>query len=112
MKLIGKKDGWLIYDRSEELQRLRPMAEPTDPVEKPEAPDPPPEPGWSDPKTYNKAPFSIEDRNEDVVLNSGALILSYEDLVLPGRNGFDLRFTRQYDSSRANTDDINLYYDD
>ena len=112
MKLIGKKDGWIIYDRSEELQRPRPMAEPTDPVEKPEAPDPPPEPGWSDPKTYNKAPFSIEDRNEDVVLNSGALILSYEDLVLPGRNGFDLRFTRQYDSSRANTEDINLYYDD
>ena len=112
MKLIGQKDGWLIYDRSEDLPRISPMAEPTDPIEKPEAPDPPAEPGWSDPKTYNKAPFSIEDRNEDVVLNSGALILSYDDLVLPGRNGFDLRFTRQYDSSRANTEDINLYYDD
>lgn len=63
-------------------------------------------------KSYNEAPFSIASGNEDVVLNSGAFQLTYSDLTLPGRNGFDLSLSRQYDSSKSNTEDINLYYDD
>ena len=121
MSKLKKQDGWMICRRSDkEIQQIQVAANTiastastqTVNATKPEAPDPPPEFSWADPKNYNDAPFSIEMGNEDVILNSGAVQLTYNDLVLPGRNGFDLKLTRQYDSSKANTEDVNLYYDD
>ncbi|WP_368233499.1 RHS repeat-associated core domain-containing protein [Anaerotruncus rubiinfantis] len=120
MSKMAEKDGWVLYQRSsEEMEQVQtasdePAAFATRATNatKPDAPTPPPEPAWNDPKNYNDAPFSIETGNEDVILNSGAVQLTYDDLVLPGRNGFDLKLTRQYDSSKANTEDVNLYYDD
>ncbi|WP_066456821.1 RHS repeat-associated core domain-containing protein [Anaerotruncus rubiinfantis] len=120
MSKIIEKDGWVLYHRSsKEMKQLQTASnEPAtfsaraSNATKPDAPTPPPEPAWNDPKNYNDAPFSIETGNEDVILNSGAVQLTYDDLVLPGRNGFDLKLTRQYDSAKANTEDVNLYYDD
>lgn len=54
------------------------------------------------PKKYVEAPYHYDyKQNETVSLNSGALQLSYKDIVLPGKNGFDLVVERVYDSSAA-----------
>ena len=115
MKRIKEENGWVLYDRTEELRRRLSARAARSAAEEIVKPDPPGDtitPSWSDPKDYNDAPFSVEIGNEDVILNSGAVQLTYDDLVLPGRGGFDLRLSRQYDSSKSNTEDVNLYYDD
>lgn len=114
MKRIKEENGWVLYDRTEELRRLsaRAARSAAEEIVKPDPPGDTITPSWSDPKDYNDAPFSVEIGNEDVILNSGAVQLTYDDLVLPGRGGFDLRLSRQYDSSKSNTEDVNLYYDD
>ncbi|WP_101909222.1 RHS repeat domain-containing protein [Marasmitruncus massiliensis] len=54
------------------------------------------------PRKYEEAPYHYDyKQNETVSLNSGALQLSYPDIVLPGKNGFDLVVERVYDSSAS-----------
>ena len=54
------------------------------------------------PRKYEEAPYHYDyKQNETVSLNSGALQLSYSDIVLPGKNGFDLVVERVYDSSAS-----------
>jgi len=58
------------------------------------------------PKGYPEAPFVFNIANaESVALSSGTLQHTVTDFVLPGKNGFDLRVTRKYDSLTANTVD-------
>ena len=54
------------------------------------------------PREYVEAPYRIAYKgNETVSLNNGALQLSYTDVHLPGRNGFDLDVVRSYDSTAS-----------
>lgn len=54
------------------------------------------------PREYVEAPYRIAYKgNETVSLNSGALQLSYTDVHLPGKNGFDLDVVRSYDSTAS-----------
>lgn len=56
------------------------------------------------PREYVEAPYRIAYKgNETVSLNSGALQLSYTDVHLPGKNGFDLDVVRSYDSTTSGT---------
>ena len=60
-------------------------------------------PEREDPKNYIEAPFSYQySEEESVILNAGALQLTKTDLILPGKNGFDLVIKRRYDSSTSN----------
>lgn len=44
--------------------------------------------------------------DESVAMNSGALVYTHTDFVLPGKNGFDLKIARRYNSSNSNTEVI------
>ncbi|WRS28607.1 RHS repeat-associated core domain-containing protein [Oscillospiraceae bacterium MB08-C2-2] len=66
-------------------------------------------PEQGDPKEYVEAPFQYKrDDCEAISLNSGSLRYSVNDLVIPGKNGFDLVVARQYDSASANIEDISI----
>ena len=69
-------------------------------------------PEFTDPKSFPEAPYvcKVAD-NESVSLGSGSLQYTVTDFVLPGKNGFDLNITRQYDSSTSNTTDPDAFID-
>lgn len=54
----------------------------------------------SDDKQYPDAPYSVKNSGqESVSVSNGGLSYTSKDLALPGKNGFDLVITRQYDSN-------------
>lgn len=58
---------------------------------------------YVDPKSYPQAPFAYSmAESENVSLSDGSFVYIFTDIVLPGRNGFDLRIQRRYDSNNAN----------
>lgn len=62
-----------------------------------------------DPKQYTEAPFKYAHTdNESVSLNSGALIYTVTDFVIPGKNGMDTVIRRKYNSAQANTHDVSV----
>jgi YD repeat-containing protein len=60
------------------------------------------------------APFGswFENNTELVSPTSGGLIIMAKDLMLPGRDGFDLKLTRTYNSETAKSDLISAAYAD
>lgn len=66
--------------------------------------------GFSDWKEYPQDPFSyFASAQVDVTLSSGNVQYETTDFVLPGRDGFDVRIARRYDSGCANL--VDLYPD-
>ena len=54
-----------------------------------------------DPVTFDSPFASINNQNEDVILNQGALSLEYPLISLSGKNGFDFNLSLRYDSKSA-----------
>ena len=64
-----------------------------------------------EPQKYPLSPFSLNrDETEHIGLGSGNLNLTVTDFVLPGKNGFDLKLTRTYNSMMANVDDLTVNF--
>lgn len=65
-----------------------------------------------DPKEYPDAPYLYkQSEQENVSMSTGALVYSATDFVLPGKNGFDLAVSRQYNSGNSNAKEPNMYYE-
>ncbi|WP_195282371.1 RHS repeat-associated core domain-containing protein [Harryflintia acetispora] len=65
-----------------------------------------------EPQKYPLSPFSLNrDETEHIGLGSGNLNLTVTDFVLPGKNGFDLKLTRTYNSMMANVTDLTIKFE-